>query len=75
MTKPIHMRFYDTSFMDFDMDHEGYTAAMLAMTKVRKPEHIATGRAFLKKYAAKDGHVHQALCKECLSHIEASLAK
>ena len=67
--KPIHMRLYDTSFLDFDMDHNGYTDAMMAMTKYGREPQISRGKAFLKKYADKAGHPHAAICKECLEYL------
>lgn len=70
MAEKIHMRFYDTSFLDFDNDHEGYSDALLSLTKVRKPHHIKAGLRFFAKYAAKKGHMHQSLCAECLQYLK-----
>lgn len=67
--KPIHMRFYDASFMDFDMDHQGYTDAMMAMTVHGREPQITRGKAFLRKYATQTGHKHSQLCRDCLEHL------
>ena len=68
--KQIHMRFYDTSFMDYDFDHQGYSAAMLSLTRMRSVDHIKSGLKFFAKYAAKKGHPHQELCAECLAFLK-----
>jgi len=69
--KPIHMRFYDTSFVDYDFDHLGYADAFLTLSGVAGKERTAEARKFFAKYAAIDGHKHQALCKEALGKIVA----
>jgi hypothetical protein len=63
------MRFYDTSFLDFDMDHNGYTDAMMALTIHGKEPQIARGKVFLQRYADNPKHQHAALCRECLEHL------
>jgi hypothetical protein len=65
--KEIHMRFYDTSFMDFDMDHAGYSDAMMSLTRYGTAGNIVKGKAFFKKYGDKTDHKHSDLCKECLA--------
>lgn len=68
-SKPVHMRLYDASFMDFDMDHQGYTDAMMAMTKHGREPQISRGKAFLRKYADQPKHKHAKLCRDCLDHL------
>jgi hypothetical protein len=73
MMKPIHMKFYETSFLDFDMDHEGYSTALMSLIRHRQTQHIKPAMAFFGKYAKQKSHKHQALCAECLAYLKESL--
>jgi hypothetical protein len=71
MSDKIHMRFYDTSFLDFDEAYIGYRHALMSLTRFSNANDIVRGQLFFEKYAAAEGHKHQALCRECLEYLKA----